>query len=604
MSAAQATHRLRRIGLRSAQVFAGLIVGLGLAEVAASSRQHGAFPHLNVYVADAKLGVRLLPGATQKVEFGGNPVTEVRINADGFRGANLRQRGAHEPGDDVMVVGDSQVFGLGVQEGETFSAALASRTGKTVFNAGVPTYGPLEFQALLEEQLPKRKPRVVIYVVNMANDLMEANRPNAARHAVWDGWAVRRETMPASFVDFPGRAIAFRRSHLVFALRRALHGNHEGDDRALPSEGTWQDLVVAANATTHAKSTAEDAQLAQWEADVKATVDAATAAQKKLQTTGQSAFPEVFEGPAGKEYLKKNGHPGDIVSEKVYLSEATFGPETRVKIALDGAKIRREIEDLLKKRAEEEIEKAESKAILASLDERTKLEKRIAELRVLPAKILRTHSPLFPALEKVKKLCDAHGARLVVAILPMDVQVSVAEWSKYGESPIDLTPTRVLTDDIVHAGEALGVTVIDLTPALVAAEPGAFLLRDLHMSPKGHAAVAVALQTNLDKPPPVAASIAPGPAIGFTKVCACHKKAAHASCDDVSKTPDVDCLRTYSSDCAKLLACVHGDPKHAPKCLPGWANHGVHHRCYQSCSTEKTCNAGACTKVKEGHLCI
>ncbi len=593
--------RLRRIAARGAQVVLGVAVGLCAAEGVFRARHHGAFPHLNVYAPDPRLGVRLRPYAHQRVEFGGNPVTEVRINGAGFRGGELPAVA------EALVVGDSQVFGLGVEESETFAAQLATRLGKPTINAGVPTYGPLEFQALLEEQLPARKPRTVVYVVNMANDLFEANRPNAQRHVVWDGWAVRHETAPATTTQFPGRAWLFRESHLVFSLRRFLHRNDGVDaDAPLPSEGTWQDLVVAANAANAAKSKAEDTQLSDWESSVHKAVDEAIAAQKKLQATGQKAFPDVFEGPGGKEYLAKNGHPGDIVSEKVYLSEATFGPHRRVKIALEGAKIRHDVEALLKKRAEDEIEKAESKAILATFEEREKLQKKIALLRKLPAQLLRTHSPLFPALEKAKQLCDAHHARLVVVILPMDVQVSDAEWnkydSKYGEERADLAPTKILSDDIVHAGEALGVTVIDTTAALAKASPGAFLRADLHLSPKGHAAVAEAIAGGIAQPPPIAAAATTGPALGFTKVCACHKKAGHATCDGVAATPDLDCIRTFGADCAKLLACVAG--KLEPKCLPGWANHGPHHRCYQACADGHSCAVGTCSKAKEGRLCL
>ena len=40
---------------------------------------------------------------------------------------------------------------------------------------------------------------------------------------------------------------------------------------------------------------------------------------------------------------------------------------------------------------------------------------------------------------------------------------------------------------------ALGIVAIDASPALVAAEPGAFLYGDIHMTAKGHAALAEAI---------------------------------------------------------------------------------------------------------------
>src|SRR5205814_285240 len=109
---------------RVAMMLGGLAAGLAVAEAVFSYRDGGAFPHLNVYIPDAELGVRLQPGATERVEFAGNPRTEVRINRDGYRGDELPPPGP----DEVLVVGDSQVFGLGVEQDQTFSAGLARAT--------------------------------------------------------------------------------------------------------------------------------------------------------------------------------------------------------------------------------------------------------------------------------------------------------------------------------------------------------------------------------------------------------------------------------------------------------------------------------------------
>ena len=226
------------------RVVAGLAVGLGLSELGFRLRDHGAFPHLNLYRADAELGVRLLPGAAMKLAFGGNPITTVRVNQAGLRGDELGPPGS----DEVVVVGDSQVFGLGVEEHETASSKLgAMLPGAQVINAGVPTYGPPEYEKVLAELLEKRKPKRVVYVVNMANDLFEAERPNRERHSVWDGWAVRRETAPTKVASFPGREALFRRSHAVFALRRWWYLRQSPVEAfSTPSEGTFHDISAAA----------------------------------------------------------------------------------------------------------------------------------------------------------------------------------------------------------------------------------------------------------------------------------------------------------------------------------------------------------------------
>jgi hypothetical protein len=102
------------------KILLGTAAGLALAEGAFRLRDHGAFPHLNVYVADAELGARLRPHAEERVGIGNNPVSSVRINAEGYRGGDWPAPG----GDEVLVVGDSMAFGLGVEEGEAFSARL------------------------------------------------------------------------------------------------------------------------------------------------------------------------------------------------------------------------------------------------------------------------------------------------------------------------------------------------------------------------------------------------------------------------------------------------------------------------------------------------
>jgi lysophospholipase L1-like esterase len=93
----------------------------------------------------------------------------------------------------------------------------------------------------------------------------------------------------------------------------------------------------------------------------------------------------------------------------------------------------------------------------------------------------------------VHAACEADGARLIVVALPMDVQVSAEEWKKYGAEPIDMEPTKILVRDLLEAAEAVGAKALDATPALAAAEPGAFLDKDIHMTAKGHRALAEAL---------------------------------------------------------------------------------------------------------------
>lgn len=210
---------LRRTVIAS-QVVLGLVLGLAAAEYAFTKRDDGAFPHVNFYVVDAEFGVRLEPGASMRFRLHDNPTSTINVNAEGYRG----QDWPTEPDqNEILVVGDSQVFGLGVNDDETFSARLAQLSGRPVLNAGVPTYGPREYMAITEEILEQRKPKTVVYVINFLNDPFELERPNTDRHAVWDGWAVRSETAPSEVRQFPGRRWLYSQSHLVYAARRWWH---------------------------------------------------------------------------------------------------------------------------------------------------------------------------------------------------------------------------------------------------------------------------------------------------------------------------------------------------------------------------------------------
>jgi hypothetical protein len=492
-------------------VTAGVAVGLLLCEWGFRLRDQGAFPHLNVYVPDAALGVRLRPGARERVRVANNAPTEVRINDAGLRGGPLGP--PSDKRDEILVVGDSQVFGLGVEEEETFSAALARATKRPVVNAGVPTYGPEEYNRLLEELLPERKPGVVVWTVNLANDLFEAAHPNIERHAVWDGWAVRKETAPSSVTRFPGRELFFRDSHLVFAWRRFLSERRARAARradsseiaelrpaaardpvleGTASEGSWRDLVGAGEKSRAERARAEAEEERARGEKVKALVEARgslRALELQLDKVMQEVIPDE---EAGAGLLRASvADPGDIV--RVTYAEGARPIRATAQEIARAAETRRKLEAALKERHD-----------AASLEKLSQFDALAARVKGLSAeanreKVVRARSPLAAHLARAKALAAEHGARLVVLVLPLDVMVSAEEWKKYGAAPIDMSATRVLVDDVVASAQELAALAVDATPALAAAEPGAFLDGDLHMTPKGHAAVAAALAKALDK---------------------------------------------------------------------------------------------------------
>ena len=514
MAESRSKHRgFRRYAPRVLQVLLGLLCGLAIAEAVFRARDHGAFPHLNVYVADAAYGVRLRPGASTRIAFGGSEVTAVAIHSGGFRGATPGAEPAAQKGE-VLFVGDSQTFGLGVELEQAFAARFAELAKLPVYNAGVPTWGPPEFARAIHELGQRRHPSTIVYVVNFANDAFEAERPNTQRHAVWDGWAVRRETAPASVTQFPGRELLFQRSHLVFALRQWWHrhgaGPAQNAERGTPSEGTFRDLFklgqslsaeqLAARAETERRAQlyeSENAYAEEGYRRAEARVRALVWEKMKLGSGGAGYDPNA----AGTVYLAADANPGDIVVPGLG-EEGRPAYATAVYIR-QAVELRNKFEAQLRAIAQAALDSDEGKQILAALSERDRERVRVAAVRSKPLELVRASSPLTQTVLQAKAQAEALGARFVLLALPIDVMVSEAEWPKHGKLRVDLAPARVLIEDLVESVRAAGGIALDATAALAAAEPGAFLPGDIHMTPKGHQAVARALVAALASVEPV-----------------------------------------------------------------------------------------------------
>jgi len=487
----------RRPGRSAAKIALGLVLGCAIAEGAFHLRDDGAFPHLNVYVPDAELGVRLRPGAEEKISFGGNPVTSVRINAEGYRGADW---GA-PTGAEILVLGDSQVFGLGVEERQSLSAVAQKALGAAVQvrNAGVPTYGPVEMEKELSRLVAARKPKTVVYAVNFVNDPFEADRPNTSRHRVWDGWAVRAETAPATVTSFPGREWLFAKSHAVFALRQWLHSGANRDAVRLPSEGAAQDLLDLDAALREERARATDETLARWERDEAARRAATLEAINADQRVKQLAIAQQkLQGESANVYLVAGASPGDIVIPQ--LGEEGSPLAATAEFINQAAELRLKVETRLREQAAATPADPSSQEATRALAHRDAAGARARSLLSGPVDILRATQPIVRRALAAKTIAEKGGARFVLLVLPMDVQVSEEEWRKYGVAKTDMGKARVLVDDLVGAVRDAGATAVDPTSMLAQAEPGAFLEGDPHMTPKGHQVVGLLLADALAKP--------------------------------------------------------------------------------------------------------
>ncbi len=495
---------------RLLQVLLGLTVGLVVAEAVFWFRDDGAFPHLNVYVEDPELGVRLRPGATQRVRFGGNPTSSVRINSAGYRGADWPAIAANA----IAVVGDSQVFGLGVEESESFVTQLGLHTGRPVLNAGVPTLGPPEFMRIAREVVETQQPKTLILTINMVNDLFEIARPNRERHRVWDGWAVRIETAPTDMARFPLRDLIMSKSHLVYAVRRLSHETTAATIGALPSEGSWKELAALSQAPAAAPAAKPDASA--YQESLVAADDAARRLDLALvfwSANKEDADPEEVE----KKLIAARGNPGDIVAPAFFSESARRGDYTFYQLVRAGQAARRAQEedskvtpDVVRKSVEyrEALQRRSGTTDIAELQEAKAhyiaTLKKLGDLRREPLDMKRVTSPLDAQLDELARLCRRPACDPMLVVLPIDLQVDGAEWAKYGLEQHDVGDLSVLTEHLIAAAEQRGIRTLDALPALKAAEPGAFLDRDIHMTPKGHAAVADAVAAVLAKPAPLA----------------------------------------------------------------------------------------------------
>jgi len=490
--------RWLRPTLITAQVLMGLGLGLAVAELAFAHRDDGAFPHVNFYLADPELGVRLEPGARMRFRLHDNPVSEINVNRQGYRGADWPDDPAE---GEILIVGDSQVFGLGVDDDQTFAAGLAEHTGRPVLNAGVPTYGPLEYLAVTEEILEQRSPDTVVYVINFLNDPFELDRPNVERHAVWDGWAVRSETAPDRVRWFPGRRWLLSRSHLVYAARRWLHERDaaglEAADLAVPSEGSWEDLLAdGARSIEQIERASGDASRA-----LAARRKRLSKIERELEDRDAAITKQLyreFERRHEFEAQVARAQPGDIVSDR--YSEAAR-PITATAEQIRKAAERRETFVEQARRERERHGNRELAKLYAAGDALAAQREQLRQEIAADVQKIRTPSVFDDHLVELAALCRSHGARLIVVALPVDVQVSADEWAKYGvDDPPDMEPSLALLGDLLASAEALGIRGLDATPALRAAEPGAFLNGDIHMTAQGHAALAEALAEVITDP--------------------------------------------------------------------------------------------------------
>src|SRR5262249_18311144 len=116
----------------------------------------------------------------------------------------------------LLGLGDSFVFGWGVEEDETFLARAAAASGFAAVNAGVPGYGVCQEARLGLRLLDAVRPEAVLVALTLDNDEMDPAVNETARPVVAGGGLYERGYAPG-----PARRLLHAvtaRSHLLRLL--------------------------------------------------------------------------------------------------------------------------------------------------------------------------------------------------------------------------------------------------------------------------------------------------------------------------------------------------------------------------------------------------
>jgi len=199
-------------------MIASLAFIFGLAEAAVRWSDGGGLPSLPIFRQIGDGMIDLQDNASARYRSPGRRVHTVMTGAFGLRIASSDEV-PPSPGH-WLAVGDSQVFGLGVDGAATF-AALAGAKGVRIANGGVPGYGVEDAVARAEMLLPLLKPKGVILFVNQANDWEEIGIPVQHRFGVRGSWLLQRKEADAWEGDF--MATPLSRLHMLFYTAQLMH---------------------------------------------------------------------------------------------------------------------------------------------------------------------------------------------------------------------------------------------------------------------------------------------------------------------------------------------------------------------------------------------
>lgn len=170
------------------------------------------------YIADPPGRYRLSPGYRGRIYNRAEYNNEIRINERGLRGEEIGEK--TESNTRLLSVGDSFVFGVGVEDTETFAALIADRfenSGRPAegLNAGIPAFGVPDAVGWLMRHGVDLQPDVVILSIFQGNDLVDAS-PEREEILLVDGLLVPGQSSRGI------KAWLHRHSHLYVLVKTLL----------------------------------------------------------------------------------------------------------------------------------------------------------------------------------------------------------------------------------------------------------------------------------------------------------------------------------------------------------------------------------------------
>jgi lysophospholipase L1-like esterase len=189
-----------------------------------------------MYVEDAAIGYVLKPGFEGVIERSEFRVP-FTIDGSGLRGKGPRPR--KENSFRILVLGDSQAFGFGVRDDETFSAQLEEilvarfkNLNVQVLNAGVPGSGTADQLAFLKSRGAELAPDLVIVQFLSVNDIAESQSPAAEWAAVEDGWLIDRHNRDEEATEETGGDDSPNLAERLRQIKRNSHLFHLASNSA------------------------------------------------------------------------------------------------------------------------------------------------------------------------------------------------------------------------------------------------------------------------------------------------------------------------------------------------------------------------------------